>query len=211
MAERRLKKSVVYFLYATGFVVAVTTLYLIEMAIYSANFQGDEDLNYVDKVILDDEKIPVVSVSSSFSRPYTAEGVTILKNFYDFRADEKTQQDSLIYHEGTYLQSSGIAYGASEVFDVLSIYDGIVISVKEDALLGGIVQVRHSNGIVSIYQSLSEITVKENDSVVKGAVIGKSGTSNLSKDLGNHLHFELIYNGQTVNPEEYFDKNIGEL
>lgn len=211
MAERRLKKSVVYFLYATGFVIAVTTLYLIEMAIYNANFHGEEDLNYVDKIILDDQNIPVVSVSSTFTRPYTAEGVTILKGFYDMKSDEKTQQDSLIYHEGTYLQSSGVAYGSKEVFDVLSIYDGIVISVKQDTLLGGIVQVRHNNGIVSIYQSLSEIQVKENDSITKGSVIGKSGTSNLSKELGNHLHFELIYNGQTVNPEEYFDKTIDDL
>lgn len=211
MAERRLKKSVVYFLYATGFVVAVTTLYLIERALYNANFHGEEDLNYVDKVILDEQNVPVVAVSNTLARPYTSEEVTILKGFYDYKADEKTQQDSLIYHENTYLQSSGVAYGAKEVFDVLSIFDGTVISVKEDALLGGIVQVRHNNGVVSIYQSLSEIQVKENDSITKGTVIGKSGTSNLAKDLGNHLHFELICNGQTVNPEEYYDKNIDEL
>ena len=45
------------------------------------------------------------------------------------------------------------------------------------------------------------------DAVVKqGDVIGTSGTSNISKELNSHLKFELIKNGQIVNPEEYYDK-----
>ena len=36
-----------------------------------------------------------------------------------------------------------------------------------------------------------------------GKVIGKSGTANISTDLNNHLHFELIHNGKNVNPESF--------
>ena len=42
-------------------------------------------------------------------------------------------------------------------------------------------------------------------------MIGKSSTSNLDKDLGSHLYFELIVNGKTVDPENYFDKSLSEL
>ncbi len=50
--------------------------------------------------------------------------------------------------------------------------------------------------------------VKKGDNVLRGQVIGKSGLSNISKDLKDHLHFELFYKGQVVNPLDYFDKKI---
>ena len=83
--------------------------------------------------------------------------------------------------------------------------------MKDDELLGKIVEIKHNNDVISVYQSLGEVSVKKGDAVSQGQNIGKSGTSNISKDLGSHLHFELIVKGQTVNPEEYYDKNISEL
>ena len=58
---------------------------------------------------------------------------------------------------------------------------------------------------------MGSIDVKANDTVTQGMVIGKSGISNVSRDLGNHLHFELFYQGAVVNPENYYDKLPGEL
>ena len=113
--------------------------------------------------------------------------------------------------ENTYLQNTGVIYGCNDTFDVVSILDGTVIDVKEDNLLGKIVEVKHSNDMISIYQSLSEVLVKKDDIIKQGDVIGKSGTSNMFRDIGNHLYFELIYKGKNVNPEEYYDKKIEEL
>ena len=64
---------------------------------------------------------------------------------------------------------------------------------------------------MSTYQSITDISVKEGDLVKQGDVIAKSSTSNISTDLGNHLYFELILNGSTVDPEDYFDKSLNEL
>ena len=109
------------------------------------------------------------------------------------------------------MQSSGVSYSKGDVFDVLSILDGKVLEVKEDSTLGNIITIEHDNGITSVYQSIGEISVKANDSVVGGQTIAKSSTSNISTELDNHLYFELIIDGVCVNPENYYDKSIDEL
>ena len=104
-----------------------------------------------------------------------------------------------------------IVYGGPETFEVTSILDGTVINIKEDSLLGNIVEIQHDNDIISVYQSVSDVTVEPNQIVKQGEVIAHSGTSNLNKDLKNHLSFELLYKNQIVNPEEYYNKDINEL
>ncbi|UKI27354.1 MAG: M23 family metallopeptidase [Bacilli bacterium] len=86
--------------------------------------------------------------------------------------------------------------------------DGIVISVENNDILGTTVEIRHDNDLISVYQSLSNVNVKKDDKVIQGQIIAKSGLSNIEKDLGNHLHFELYYKGKIVNPEEYYNKSL---
>ena len=93
-------------------------------------------------------------------------------------------------------------------FDVVSVLEGTITNVKEDETLGKIVEIKHSNDYISIYQSLSEVSVKKGDTVTQGQVIGKSGTNELDKELGNHLHFEFYANGQIVDPTLYLNKEI---
>ena len=52
------------------------------------------------------------------------------------------------------------------------------------------------------------VSIKKDDTVTKGQIIGKSGTNKIDKDMGNHLHFELYANGQTADPNLYIDKEI---
>ena len=130
------------------------------------------------------------------------------KYFYNYQADNATQEKSILYHEDTYIQNSGMDFTKNETFEVIAVLDGTVINIKDDELLGKIVEVQHENNLVSSYQSLGEVSVKKNDTVKQGQVIGKSGTNSIDKELGNHLHFELYLNSQVVNPEDYFDKEI---
>ena len=74
-----------------------------------------------------------------------------------------------------------------------------------------IVEVKHSNDMMSIYQSLSEVTVKKNDVIKQGDIIGKSGKSSISSEMNENLYFELFYKGSNVNPDEYYDKKVEEL
>lgn len=207
MTERRLKRPVVYAIYALGVISLISTIYLIEGAMVNKNLEEPEDYSYVSKTLFDNT-IPVVKEMITLTRPYKESDVNILRTYYDHKADSLSQENSLIYYEGTYLQSSGVSYGRNDIFEVVSIKDGTVIEVKDDELLGKIVQIKHNDDTISIYQGLSEYVVEKDEIVVIGQTIGKSGTSNVEKDLGNHVHFELIVSGNTINPEEYFSQNL---
>ena len=194
---------VVYSIFAVALIVSV----------YFAtkpNAEVEDTQTYVSGAILD-EYVPVVSTDTVVLKPYTSENVKIGKDYYDYKAQEEEQRNSIIYHEDTYIQNTGVDYTQDEVFDVISILDGEVIEVEEKELLGKSVTIRHNNEIISVYQSLSETTVKKGDQVTAGQVIGKSGTCELNKELNNHLHFELTINGEIVDPENYLGKKLNEI
>lgn len=208
MKNRRLKKGVIYALYALSFITIIGTIYLLDVSSRPSNFE--EDIEYVNDIILDDT-VPVVSVSEIVVKPYLDSNVTISRKFYDATANEEDQKNSLIYYQGTYIPNSGVDYKGNESFDVISILDGKVTKISENTLLGKIVEITHNNNLISVYQSLGDVSVIEGDSVTQGQIIGKSGEANISTDLGNHLHFEIILNGKNIDPEKCYDKQVGEL
>ena len=167
----------------------------------------DELTSYVTSTVLEEEQ-PVIKESTMMINPYTDTTVSIGKNYYDYKADAETQEKSIVYHDNTYMQNSGTDFVGEKVFDVVAVLDGSVTDVKEDETLGKVVEIKHENGYISIYQSLSEVSVKKGDMVTQGQVIGKSGTNELDKDMRNHLHFELYVNGTVVNPTLYLNKEL---
>lgn len=206
MTQRKVKKSVLLGC-MLGLLAFISILTISEL---KYNAKPSNDNSHVNKTIFEN-KIPVVGTIETISRPYTDSSIKIKTNYYNKEDDEETQKNSLILFENTYLPSTGIDYQADYNFDVVSILDGVVITVKDDQTLGKLVEIKHKNNIISTYQSLSEILVKEGDEVKQGTIIGKSGTSNIQKDIGNHLHFELTIDSKTVDPEEYYDKELGNL
>ena len=128
-------------------------------------------------------------VKASIERAASS-GIPIGKEYYDYKGESSHQEKSIVYYDGTYMQNSGVDFISNNVFEVVSILPGTVTEVKEDELLGKIVEVKHDK-YVALYQSLSEVSVKKGDTIFQGQPIGKSGTNELDKAIGNHLHFEL--------------------
>ena len=207
---RKLKGFVFPTLFAMLFTGFIATSLIVKNQLSEPAFNDDTDFNYTTKSIFTSE-VPTVNEDITIIRPYTADTVKINKQFYDYMGEAENQKNSIIYYEDTYMQSSGVAYSKGDVFDVVSILDGTVTEVKEDTTLGNVITIKHENGIVSVYQSLSDIQVKENDVVTSGQILAKSSTSNISTELENHLYFELIVNGTCVNPENYYDKSVNEI
>ncbi len=211
MKKRRLKPAVKISLISFG----VFLLLLVSITIINNNeakkvINANDNYTYVNDYIFD-SYYPVISQDEKISKPYTSEKVSIYKNFYDKDAEEAEQQKSIIYHEGIYMQNSGIDYKSDESFDVISITKGTVTNISDDPLLGKTVEVKSSTELVITYQSLSEVNVKKGDVVTGGKVIGKSGTCALNSDIQNGLHLEMYVNGSVVNPEKYYGKSLKEL
>ena len=165
---------------------------------------------YVNNSILD-EYIPVINTEDKILKPYTSDKVVKTTGYYKMDGNEEEQSSSIILHDNTYLQNTGINYSSDEEFDIVSILDGEVIEVKDNELLGKSVTIKHDKDVISVYQSLKDITVKQGDKVLKGQVIAKSGSCNLIKEKENNLHFELYVSGTIADPEEYFDKDINNI
>lgn len=186
-------------------------LFLLEVNTNKMDTTSEKDYQYVSKTGMENEDVLVVNTNTTLIKPYTESDVKIVKSYYDYRGSEEEQKGSIIYYEDTYIQSSGISYGKEEEFSVVSVLDGEVISVKEDTMIGNEIVIKHDNGIVSVYQSIKDIKVKEGDSLKQGDVIATSSTSNISSELNNHLYFELSVNEKIVNPEECYEKTIDQI
>ncbi len=83
-------------------------------------------------------------------------------------------------------------------------FSGKVRMVKfERRGYGNYVVIRHENGLETIYGHLSKQLVQENQYVEAGEVIGLGG--NTGRSTGSHLHFEIRFLGQAINPSLMFD------
>ena len=96
----------------------------------------------------------------------------------------------------------GIDICANDDEEVKASEKGIVERVYEYSFYGTSVIIDHQNGIKTVYRNLGkEVTVKEKQEIKKGQKIGNVGdTSNGEAKDETHIHFEVIKNGEIVNP-----------
>ena len=202
-----MKKGKMYALLLGCFGILFGTVFYIKSL---SNKSYKDDYNYIDKPILNDLK-PVIKDTKTITRPFLDENVKIKVNYYDYKSTEDEQKSALIYFENTYLQNSVVVYGMDIDFVVVIILDGVVTEVKVDKTLNTIVTIKHENNVISVYQGLKDVTVKKDEEISAGTVIGKSSESNMLKNYKSTILFELIVNGTNVNPENYYNKTIDEL
>ena len=154
---------------------------------------------------------PTVSVSKTIIRPYTSTDVSATIPYYNIDGTNDEQAAALIYYEGIYMQNTGVLYTSNNAFDVVSILDGTVKNIKEDSLMGNIVEIEHTNNLTTVYQSLGEVKVKVGDTVKQGDIIATSGQNKIATDTSNALHFEVFYKGEVFNPEEFYLLDYNEV
>ena len=149
--------------------------------------------------------------STKILKPYNGENITIANKFYEKDADEKTQQNSLIYYENIYMQNTGILYNSDKQFNVIAVLDGTVKNIKEDKILGNVIEIEHGTNLTAFYQSVDNIKVKVGDQVKQGDLIATSGANNIENTKDNCLHFQVYNQGQLLNPETFYTMNLNEL
>lgn len=129
--------------------------------------------------------------------------MSVLKNGYEYmtsgygnrtyKMNGKTVSD---FHQGIDLISS--KYGTDYI---VAFADGVVSYAGMNGGYGNVVYINHGNGYQTRYAHQKYLNVKVGQSVKKGDILGYMGTTGNS--TGNHVHFEVRINGNTVNPYDY--------
>jgi murein DD-endopeptidase MepM/ murein hydrolase activator NlpD len=78
---------------------------------------------------------------------------------------------------------------------------GTIIKAGRTGGYGNMIEIDHGNGITSRYGHLSRIDVQVGDKINRGDQLGAIGTT--GRSTGPHLHFEVRYNDEALNPRRF--------
>lgn len=95
----------------------------------------------------------------------------------------------------------GIDYAGKEGTAVTAVASGVVVWAGERYGYGDLVEINHGNGYATRYAHNGSIAVKLGDVVDKGQTIAAMGST--GRSTGPHVHFEVLKNGQAINPQNY--------
>ncbi len=119
--------------------------------------------------------------------------------------------DCLSYNQTTrdWRTHDGVDIAAEAGTQVCAAADGTVYTVYDDDTMGTTVVIRHDNGYTTSYCSLDEaVSVSPGQSVAMGQAIGCVGTTALLETaIGEHVHFSVTCNGQSVDPADFLPTN----
>ncbi|MDQ0415859.1 stage II sporulation protein Q [Croceifilum oryzae] len=161
------------------------------------------------------KNMPSIDTILPVEKPSTAETmvlpvasnseVTITKKFYDEKMTSKDKELALVNYQGTFYRNTGVNFSRKDgkSFDVVAALGGTVTRVETNPVVGLQVEVKHENGLITIYQSLAAASAKVGQTVNQGDVIGQAGMNKFEQADGNHLHFEVRKNNQPQNPEPF--------
>ena len=107
---------------------------------------------------------------------------------------------------GQYKLHTGVDIGAPEGANFIAANDGIVTKAERNTAYGNMVIVDHGGGISTLYAHGSEILVEVGQSVKRGEVVLKVGSTGYS--TGPHAHFEVRINGVTTDPLPYITTGL---
>ena len=207
LKHRKLRGYVLPTLYVIVLIIIFGAVSLV-----SSLMQVNPNYLYSVDVIKDVTQTVVETVEEpeKIIRPYTSEAVRIKTHFYDVNASAEDQEQSLIYFQDTYMKNTGVLYQADETFDCVAVLNVTVLNIKEDDILGNVVEIEHTSNLRTIYYSLGEVNVQVGEVLSQGDIIGTSGENNIT-DSASNLLFEVYYNGTLLNPEEFYLMSVQDL
>lgn len=95
----------------------------------------------------------------------------------------------------------GIDIGAPSGSNIIAAADGTVTISTYSYSAGNYIMLNHGGGVSTVYMHCSKLLVSVGDTVKKGDIIAKVGSTGYS--TGPHLHFGIRQNGTYVNPSKY--------
>ena len=97
---------------------------------------------------------------------------------------------------------NGVDLPQSTGTPVFATADGVVTGIGwQPGGLGLSVCIKHPTGYQTLYGHLSTYLVKQGDTVRRGRLIGRVGST--GRSTGPHLHYTVLYRGKPVDPAQY--------
>lgn len=179
--------------YITGFII--TVFFLMILMIHKTNKENNNIYtpSYVDSLHLQmhikDSTIRHFNTYIPFGSPLDS---LIISSDFGSRVHPISKHKK--FHEGLDLRG-----GYSDT--VYCTAAGIVMEARRKGGYGKHVMINHNNGYQTVYAHLSQILVKKGQHVTDTTPIGKVGNTGIS--TGCHLHYEIIKEGEKINPEDF--------
>ncbi len=130
-----------------------------------------------------DEVVLLMPAEGEISVPFTGKSLIYSNYFDDWRVHK------------------GIDIGAEVSGQVRAVANGTVSEKYKDVSLGNVIKIKHGD-FETVYGNLStHELVNVGDKVRAGDIISGIGTSSPAEMKNPHLHFEVIFNGEDVDPE----------
>jgi len=118
-----------------------------------------------------------------------------LSSRYGYRSDPFT---------GKRTWHAGVDLAGKEGSDIISVAGGVVSYADERYGYGNLVEIDHGDGLITRYAHCKTIKVNVGDVIQKGQVLALMGST--GRSTGPHVHFEVIRNGKSENPETYIKR-----
>lgn len=139
-----------------------------------------------------------VPISNGFRYPLDSKWRIITSPF-----GYRTHPTTGVYKLHTGIDISGSGIGGANIY---AAKNGTVSKAGSHRAYGNYCLINHGDGTATLYAHMSTLMASAGQTVMQGQIIGKVGSTGYS--TGNHLHFEIIVNGEYVNPVPYFSSTI---
>jgi stage II sporulation protein Q len=203
-------KLVIPFLYV-GIVVFMVLISTVLISGVKNYIKEDAVYKYALKDVFEGDIFPVMKVETeNIVRPYIDSNVTVGKYFYDYESSNDIQSNSIIYYKDTYMQNTGVNYVSDNSFDIVSVLNGEVIGIEDNEVYGKIVTIKHNDNLITNYSNIEDVSVEIGYNVSQGEIIGSSFVSEISENK-NMLHFEVIYKGEYMDPENLYTLKVSDV
>jgi murein DD-endopeptidase MepM/ murein hydrolase activator NlpD len=101
---------------------------------------------------------------------------------------------------------NGLDFAANYNTPIYATGDGVVTYASGGTTYGNVVFVNHGYGFETRYAHMTKFIVGIGQKVKRGQILGYVGNTGLS--FGPHLHYEVLYHGQFVNPISFFQRDL---
>lgn len=124
-----------------------------------------------------------------YGNPFTYDWKSSVSSLFGWRVDPFTYEKKL---------HKGLDIAAPEGTPIRAVKAGTVVEARVSESYGNVITVRHENGVESKYAHCQSLLAAVGQTVEQGETIALVGSTGQS--TGNHLHIEMSFNGQLLNP-----------